>query len=237
MNEFSRNKFLKAGFKVGAGLTCLTNFSGTLLGNRRNSRDEIVKKKLAKYIFNFASPYFSSDEKMTPHAHSAIKELIEKHTNNKIYVEIHDGGAKGIGSELAKKVKLGEVQGALLSVANLAPMMKQVDILNIPYWAANTEPYTKVFSSQIFYKHVLNDSKKYGIEILFPFIIGKRTASTTKKYGELIKSPYDFINVIFRIPGSESLKNFYKLALAIPISVPWKLAAASARANKIEGLD
>ena len=53
-----------------------------------NMKDEQKKEELAKYVFNFGSPYFSSNHFTTPHAHHEIKELIEKYTQNRVYVKI-----------------------------------------------------------------------------------------------------------------------------------------------------
>jgi TRAP-type C4-dicarboxylate transport system substrate-binding protein len=116
-------------------------------------------------------------------------------------------------------------------------MMKQIDILNIPFWSADAIPYTKVFNSQVFKKHILSGSTKYKIEVLFPYIIGSRTATSTKKYGKIIKDPNDFTGLKIRIPNSRSLRNFYKISNSNPITIPWGLAAKNARGNRFEALD
>jgi len=95
--------------------------------------DEKNKQKLAKYTFKFSSPYKTNDYKVTPHAHLEIKQLIEKHTNNNIYVEIRDNGIDGIGSSLANSVRHGKTNCALISVSNLTPRIPELDILNIPF--------------------------------------------------------------------------------------------------------
>jgi len=166
-----------------------------------------------------------------------MKSLIEKYTENKVYVKIHDGGKNGIGSELANNVRYGMSQGALISASNLSPLAKEIDLLNIPFWSSNEKEYIRLFNSDIWDKHVLSKIKKSKIQVLFPYVVGARTATTTKKYGKLIKSPEDFVGVTFRIPGSKSLKVFYGLTKAEPITIPWKFCARTAKGGRFQALD
>lgn len=223
------------------GLSYFTIFPDQLLKNRSAMADDLKeekrKEKLAKYVFNFSSPYFTSDHLTTPHAHLEIKQLIEKYTKNKVFVKIHDGGINGIGSELSKSVSFGFSQGALLSVSNLAPMAPEVDILNIPFWCAKDAEYMRLFKSQLWKNSVLSKMNRHKIQVLFPYVVGARTATSTKKYRKLIRFPEDFLGIRFRIPGSKSLKIFYELTKAKPVSIPWKHCAKTARGGRYDALD
>jgi TRAP-type C4-dicarboxylate transport system substrate-binding protein len=241
MNTLTRRTFIKKSIQLSAGLSVMNSFSVGLTGFHQafadNSKEEKKKEKRAKYIFNFSSPYFTSNYQTTPHAHHDIKSLIEKITQNKIYVKIHDGGKNGIGTSLANSVKYGLSQGALISAANLAPMIPEIDILNIPFWSSNENEYIRLFKSQIWEKHVLSKMARYRLKVLFPYVVGARTATSTKLYGKLIKTPADFEDVKFRIPGSKSLAVFYKLVKAKPQNIAWKLCARTARRGRYDALD
>lgn len=237
MNELDRSTFIKRCLQTGVGLSLYTSLSGEVFAASEGSKEEMKKEKAAKYVFNFGSPYKTSESKTTPHAHQAIKSIVEKRTNNKVYVKIHDAGSAGIGSSLSNAVKFGTVQGALLSVSNLSPMAKELDVLNIPFWSSNTVPYVNVFTSDVFHKHVLAQISKFKIQVLFPYIVGARTATSTKKYGKTIKALADFEGIKFRIPGSKSLKNFYKISKAKPVTIAWKLTAKNARGGRFDALD
>jgi TRAP-type C4-dicarboxylate transport system substrate-binding protein len=238
MNKISRRTFIKKSIQFSAGLSILNTFSsGFNPVFAESEKEEEKKEKLAKYVFNFSSPYFTSKAKTTPHAHLEIKTLIEKYTHNKIYVKIYDGGVKGIGTSLANSVKFGVSQGALISVANLVPMIPEVDILNIPFWSSNENEYIRLFNSQEWQNHVLSKMMKYKLKVLFPYVVGARTATSTKIYGKLIKTPKDFEGVKFRIPGSKSLAVFYKLVKAKPQNIAWKLCARTARRGRYDALD
>ncbi len=206
-------------------------------GMAEDAKDEEKKEKMAKYVFNFNSEYFTDDFKTTPHAHNELKSMIERRTNNNVYVKILDGGKGGFGSALANSVKHGSAQGALLSVANLAPMVPAVDALNIPFWSAAPADYVRLCKSAAWNKHVLSKMGEHDLQVLCAHVVGARTATSTKQYGKLIKAPGDFENVDFRIPGSKSLGVFYKLTKARPQSIAWKLAAATARGGRYQALD
>jgi len=242
MKPVNRRDFFRYSVGVGMGLSYLSRFPSQLwessLSFAQDAKEEELKEKLAKYVFTFSSPYFTSKYKTTPHAHQEIKQLIEKYTNNKVYVKIHDGGVNGIGSSISNVVKFGKIsQGGLLSVSNLAPMIPEVDILNIPFWSSNEKEYIRLFNSQLWHKHVLSKMKNDRIQVLFPYVVGARTATSTRIYGKLIKSPEDFVGVRFRIPGSKSLKVFYELTKAKPFSIGWRLCARTARAGRFDALD
>jgi len=241
MNLKTRRAFIKDSLKLGAGLSIINSFPIGLtdfnLAFAESSKEDKKKEKLAKYIFNYSSPYFTKNFQTTPHAHQEIKTYIEKYTQNKVYVKIHDGGVNGIGTSLANSVKFGISQGALISVANLAPMIPEVDILNIPFWSSNETEYVRLFNSQAWESHVLSKMEKYKLKVLFPYVVGARTATSTKIYGKLIKAPKDFAGVRFRIPGSKSLAIFYKLAKAKPQNIAWKLCARTAKRGRYDALD
>ena len=223
MKAIRRRTFLRHSLRAGIGLSCMTFFPGQLLNSRLafagDAKEEKKKEKLAKYVFNFSSPYFTSDFETTPHAHLEIKELIEKYTKNKVFVKIHDGGINGIGSSLSNSVKFGMSQGALISVSNLVPMVPELDILNIPFWSSHETEYVRLFNSQAWEKYVLSKTQQDKLHVLFPYVVGARTATSTKIYGKLIKSPKDFEGIQFRIPGSKNLEIFYKLAKAEPQNI------------------
>jgi len=47
--------------------------------------------------------------------------------------------------------------------------------------------------------------KEKKLKVLFPYVVGARTATSTNACGKLIKAPEDFEGIRFRTPGSKSL--------------------------------
>ncbi len=234
MKILDRRLFLAQSLVIGICLLLSTQISFVYASYLK---DEKLKEENAKYIFNFSSPYYTSKNLTTPHVHIEIKDLIEKYTNGKVYVKIHDGGKRGIGSSLSNSVKYGVSEGALISVSNLVPMIAELDILNIPFWSASESEYLRLIKSKMWHDRILKKTEKSNIRVLFHYLVGARTATTTKNYGKLIKAPEDFDGVKFRIPGSKSLETFYKLAKAVPLKFPWRLTSKAAAAGRFEALD
>ena len=200
-------------------------------------REEQRKAAKAKYTFNFASPYLTSAAQYTPHVHQEIKQIIEQYTNNNIYVNIIDNGKAGVGSSLISSVKFGRLQGALISVSNLSPQINAIDILNIPFWASDDDAYLRVVNSPLWHEKVLSQASKFNLKVLFHYVVGKRTAASTKFANTLIASPDDYQDIEVRVANSKVNLAYYKQAKAVPYPIAWKLCAAAARAGRFKILD
>lgn len=237
MQDKSKRAFLQNCLKLGAGAILPNVFLPYSHAWAANTEIETRKKQLAKYHFNFNSPYLTSDYESNAHAHTEIKHIIEETTQHRVHVQINEGGINGIGSRLVNGVSYGRYQGALLSASNLSPKIKELDLLNIPFWSASTENYIRLVQSPIWQQQVLNQASKYKLKIMFHYLVGARTATTIKSYPHTIKSPDDFIGLQFRIPNSKNLRRLYKMANAKPRDVHWGLCAEHARKSRFQALD
>ncbi|ALU44210.1 TRAP transporter substrate-binding protein [Pseudoalteromonas rubra] len=192
----------------------------------------------ARYRMTFASPYDSDLWLSSPHMHQQLKHNIEDFSNGKICVEIRDKGKQGVGHELAVQVSRGTIQGALLSVSNLSPIVPKVDILNIPFWAAQPQSYLNLITSKLWQQQVSDQIRTQSkVAILLYHLPGARTLTSTRHYGKLLKTPSDIADVIFRVPASRVLRQFYKLCGTTPVQVAWKKAAMLAESKRFDALD
>lgn len=89
----------------------------------------------------------------------------------------------------------------------------------------------------MFSPRISSDLPEFRLHLLFPYVVGGRTATSTKIYGKLIKFPKDFEGIKFRIPGSNNLEIFYKLAKAEPQKIAWAFCARTARKGRYDALD
>ncbi|NOU51744.1 TRAP transporter substrate-binding protein DctP [Pseudoalteromonas sp. JBTF-M23] len=186
----------------------------------------------------FASPYDTSQWRSSPHMHQQLKKNIEQVSDGKIYFDIYHNGILGVGTELAALVARGSVHGALVSVSNLTPILSTLDILNIPFWCSERHNYLKLITSQIWQTHIIDKIHRQGkLQILMHYLPGTRTVTSTKQYGKTIKTPNDMRDIVFRIPASKGLQQFYDLCDTSPVRVPWKKTATLAQGGRIEALD
>ncbi|WP_194866549.1 TRAP transporter substrate-binding protein [Pseudoalteromonas sp. PPB1] len=192
----------------------------------------------ARYKLIFASPYNSELWLSSPHMHQQLKHNIEDFSNGKICVEIRDKGSQGVGHDLAVQVSRGVIQGALLSVSNLSPIVPKLDILNIPFWAAESQAYLNLITSDLWQQQVTEQIRAQGdVAILLYHLPGARTLTSTRQYGKLLKTPSDIIDVVFRVPVSQVLRQFYQLCGTTPVQVAWHKAAMLAANKRFDALD
>ncbi|MCG7535203.1 TRAP transporter substrate-binding protein DctP [Pseudoalteromonas sp. OOF1S-7] len=192
----------------------------------------------ARHRLIFASPYDSDLWLSSPHMHQQLKHNIEDFSNGKICVEIRDKGQQGVGHELAVQVSRGAIQGALLSVSNLSPIVPKLDILNIPFWAAQSQPYLNLITSKLWQQQITDKILAQGkLAILLHHLPGARTATSTRQYGKVLKTPGDITDIVFRVPASQVLRQFYQLCGTTPVQVEWKKTAMLAASKRFDALD
>ena len=72
---------------------------------------------------------------------------------------------------------------------------------------------------------------------MFYYLPGFRTITSTKNHGQAIIEPDQLNEVVFRVPPSKTLQEFYKQAGAIPRKVPWKNVAKASARGAIDAMD
>ncbi len=203
-----------------------------------DEHEEYELEAKAEHVMVFGSPYDSNNWRFSPHMHQEFKKSVQELSGGRIFVKIKDNGSVGIGPKLMVAIARGQVSAGLVSMSNLSPVAKELDILNIPFWSADNEPYINLVKSPIWKSLVLDKIKAQGkIEVLFHYAVGARTATSVKSYNKLIKRPDDLKGVVFRVPASKTLGVFYRLAGATPRKLAWGITADSARRGMFEALD
>lgn len=204
----------------------------------QTNQAEMDKRRSARHILTFCSPYDTAQADYSPHMHAQIKRNIEQFSNGKIYVDIKDKGQMGIGTELMAKVSRGHINAALVSVSNLSPAAPALDVLNIPFWSAQNQAYLNLITSTTWQRLIVDRIRKQGnIDILFHYLPGPRTATSTRNFKRPLKTPDDLKNIVFRVPASKVLGIYYQLAGTNPVNVAWKDVALLARNGRIDALD
>ena len=236
--SLSRRKFLQMLLKNGTFSALGSNFpilAHTLI---EPENVNIESDQRHEFTMVFASPYATSDEAYCPHMHYELKQNIETLSSGRIHVQIQDSGKLGVGHELMAGLVRGHVSAALVSVSNLTPAAPALDILNIPFWAASDQEYLNLVTSKIWKSLILDKIRQQGLlDVLFHYLPGPRTISTSKEFGKVIKTPDDLNKVIMRVPRSRVLKQFYQMLNASVVDVDWKDVSSLAKVGRIEAFD
>ncbi len=233
--SISRRRILHSGIEIGCALAAPGVLSA---GITFDPAQEKEKKSAAKFVMTFGSPYASENRNFSPHMHQEFKNNIQTLSGGKIYVDIFDKGKFGIGPKLMSRLARNHVNAGLVSVANLVPIAPELDVLNIPFWSANNQDYVNLVTSPIWDSLILAKIRENSsIDVLFHYVVGPRTITTTKSYRKLIKTPDDAKGLRFRVPSSKTLATFYRLVGAKSKSIAWGKTAEAARNDLFDALD
>jgi TRAP-type C4-dicarboxylate transport system substrate-binding protein len=235
-----RRRFLEIAGRYGFGTAVLAVTGGYLWDNRavaQTGADESAKQKAAKVTMIFATEYKIEDYVRYPVMQAAFKSNVESATKGQIYVKLHPAGQLGVGAALAQKIQAGTVQGGAVSLSNFSPYAPAVDLINIPYWCGENQKYANLVTSRAWDKEITPKVIARGYKPMFYYTVDPRTVAVRKGFGKIIKSPADMQGMKMRVPPSQLLQQFYRLAGANPTVVPWGETATAIKQGVADGLD
>ncbi len=234
-----RRRFIEATSRFGFTTALLGSIGGFLhsaTALAQTVADEEKKQKAAKQTMGFATEYKLEDFIKVPILQTVYKENVERASKGQIYVKLHPAGQLGVGAALAQKVQAGTIQGGVVSLSNFSPFAPVVDLINIPYWCGENQRFANLVTSRVWDKEITPKVISRGYKPMFYFSVDPRTISTRKGFRQ-IKSPADMQGMKMRVPPSQLLQTFYKLAGANPIVVAWGETATAIKQGVADGLD
>ena len=236
----ARRRFLEVSQRYGFTTAILATTGGYLFSASdvaRAAADEASKERNAKVKMLFATEYKIEDFDKYPVMQAKYKENVERQSKNAIWVKLHPAGQLGIGAALAQKVQAGTVQGGAVSLSNFSPYAPAVDLVNIPYWCGENQKFANLVTSRAWDKEITPRVVGKGYKPMFYFTVDPRVIATRKGFGKVIKTPSDMRGVKMRVPPSQLLQTFYRLAGANPTVVPWGETATAIKQGVADALD
>ena len=64
---------------------------------------------------------------------NALNAEVMKKTENRVQFRIYPGGVLGDETDMLRKMKIGQIQGAALTAGGLSSLFKEVDVLQVPF--------------------------------------------------------------------------------------------------------
>jgi TRAP-type C4-dicarboxylate transport system substrate-binding protein len=235
-----RRRFLEIAGRYGFSTAVLAAMGGYLWDNRavaQTGADEAAKQKAAKVTMIFATEYKIEDYVRYPVMQARFKSNVETATKGQIYVKLHPAGQLGVGAALAQKIQAGTVQGGAVSLSNFSPYAPAVDLINIPYWCGENQKYANLVTSRAWDKEITPKVIARGYKPMFYYTVDPRTVAVRKGFGKVIRTPADMQGMKMRVPPSQLLQQFYRLAGANPTVVPWGETATAIKQGVADGLD
>lgn len=236
-----RRNFLEISTKFGVTAAIVAGAAGLLSSREaaaQSAKEEKERQDAAKFTMTVASAYIIGTTRSYPMMQLNVKENIQNTTAGQVYVKLAPGGQLGAGTALAQKVQAGTVQAAQHSISNFAPFAPAVDLINIPYWVGQNQPFVNLVTSDAWKKEVDAKVMEKGFKPLFYFCIDPRTAAIRKGLRDgPVKTPEDLKGVKFRVPGSNILKQFYRMLGANPTPVAWGETSSAIKQGVADALD
>ncbi len=236
-----RRRFLGLSAKFGFTAAMVAAGAGTLMSDEaaaQTAQEEQQREGTAKYKITLATEYRIGTTRSYPMIQLNVKENLQNFSNGAIYVKLQPGGALGTGTALAQKVQAGTVEIGQFSLSNFAPFAPAVDLINLPYWCGENQKFVNLITSPVWEDQVNKLVREKGFEPMFYFCIDPRTAAKRKGLSDgPFKTPDDLAGVKFRVPGSEILKQFYRLLGANPTPVAWGETPSAIKQGVADALD
>jgi TRAP-type C4-dicarboxylate transport system substrate-binding protein len=242
VRSVERRRFLELSGTFGFTAAMVAAGAGTLLlpkeAAAQTAQEEREREKSAKYKITLATEYRIGTTRSYPMIQLNVKENLQNFSNGKLYVKLQPGGALGTGSALAQKVQAGTIEIGQFSLSNFAPYAPSVDLINLPYWCGENQKFVNLVTSKTWNDQVNSRVREKGVEPMFYFCIDPRTAAKRRGLsGGPFKTPKDLEGIKFRVPGSEILKQFYRLLGANPTPVAWGETPSALKQGVADALD
>lgn len=237
--DLERRRFMAVCGRYGFTTAVLAAFGGTLWSERalaQSAAEEAAKQKAAKVTMLFATEYKIEDWAVYAVPQAQFKQNLEAASRGQIYVKLHPAGQLGVGAALAQKVQGGTVQGGAVSLSNFSPYAPAVDLINIPFWCGENQRFANLVTSRAWDKEITPRVIGRGFKPIFYFTVDPRTVATRRGH-KAVRTPADMQGMKMRVPPSQLLQQFYRLAGANPTVVPWGETPTALKQGVADGLD
>ena len=234
--DSGRRRFM--GGAACASLAAAATVGGALTSDAvaQTAKEESRRKKDAKYQMVFATAYALGADRSYPIMQQNFKENVQNLSNGEIYVNHAHSRKLGAGAKLANKVQQGIIQVAQHSISNFAPFAPAVDIINIPYWCATNQRFVNLVTSPAWRESINPAIAKSGFKALWYTSLSARTFAVRKGLKPIL-TPDDMKGIKFRVPGSKTLQQLYRLLGANPTPIAWGETPAAIKQGVADALD
>lgn len=176
----------------------------------------------------------------TPHMtwiHGApeFKAAIERLSDGRIYVEVHDGGALGGQAELLKKVQQGVVQAGSCSMQNAAQLVPVLNVLDVPYAIGSDDNFWRLLFSKEFNDTFRKGSEDRRLVVAFahPWL---RKVMLSRNIKTEVRLPQDLSGMKIRVTAAKLEQLAFQILPTSATPVAWAETFSALKDGVMEGL-
>lgn len=204
---------------------------------------EAAKAKAAEFKLNFAIEGVPNRWPNGPVAKCTLwnlgswefKENVEKKTNGRVQVTLHEGGTLGGQLDLAQKTQQGVIQAGNFTTQNMAAYIPVWNVCDFPYEIGPIENAWKLLYSKEFNDVVRKASADQGAfpVTTFPQL---RKIAVRKGLPAEIRKPEQMSGLKIRVTGSRLEQEDFKILPANPTPLAWGEVYTALKEGAIDGL-
>ncbi|MBY6059397.1 TRAP transporter substrate-binding protein [Leisingera daeponensis] len=177
----------------------------------------------------------------TPHmiwAHGTpeLKAAIERLSNGKIYVEIHDGGALGGQITLLKKVQQGAIQAGSCTTQNAAQLVPLLNVLDVPYAiGAKDENFWRLLFSKEFNDifRAAGEERRLTLAVSFPW---RRRMMLSRNVDQDVRLPEQLAGMKIRVTASKFEQLAFEVLPSSAVPIAWSETYSALKDGVMEGM-
>lgn len=160
-----------------------------------------------------------------------FKRYVEEKSGGKIQVSLHFDGELGDETDTVQAVSMGTLDMALVGIANVAPKVRELGVLTLPYMFDDINDVAKATSGAP--AEILNSyAEGAGFRIMAWTYTDFRHISNAK---HPITTLADLKGLKIRVPQNTALIETIKAFGADPVVVPWGLTFNSLKKGIVDG--
>jgi TRAP-type transport system periplasmic protein len=177
----------------------------------------------------------------TPHmvwAHGTpeLKEAIERLSDGKIYVEIHDGGSLGGQINLLKKVQQDVIQGGSCTTQNAAQLVPLLNLMDVPYAiGASDENFWRLLFSKEFNDtfRAACEQRRVTLAVSFPW---RRRMMFSRNVSKTVRLPNDMAGMKIRVTASKFEQLAFEILPTSAVPIAWAETYSALKDGVMEGM-
>jgi len=163
-----------------------------------------------------------------------LKNAIEKHSNGRISVQMHEAGVLGNQVETSRAVQMGSVQLNNASTQNMAGYAAVWNVIDFPYVVGDLENWWRLIYSKEINDTLRKASKNMGVIPLtiFPQL---RWIELARGLPE-VRKPSDIRGFKMRVTGSRLEQEAFNILPANPTPIGWGEVYTAMQSGAIDGI-
>ena len=189
-----------------------------------------AQEKIRLTIGTQAVPSWSIGQVMT----KVLKPGLEKHSNGRIEVTLHDGGSLCSEQGCVEQMRLGQIDIATVSSGNVGAFGTTFDIINLPYIFKDNESANRILNGWLTKELSQRAEKEMKVHTIAIIPVGgfRNVVNTQRE----VKVPADLKGLKIRVTKSPTEFNLIRAWGAVSVPYDWAQLYEGLQSGVVQGM-